>query len=122
MPKALNYVRYTDDVEVISTDENKVVDGIIETMTTESKKVADRDGRTVRSSHAKSTSLVKGTFEVLPNLPPQLRQGLFGVPRSFPVLMRFAQGPGEVLSDSVSTHRGIGLKVLGVEGPKPARP
>ena len=118
MPKALNYVRYTDDVEVISTDENKVVDGIIETMTTESKKVADRDGRTVRSSHAKSTSLVKGAFEVLPDLPLQLRQGLFAEPRSYPALMRFAQGPGEVLSDSVSTHRGIAVKVLGVEGLK----
>ncbi len=118
MPQEKNYVRYTDGIEVISTDENKVVDGIIATMTSESKKVADRDGRTVRSSHAKSTSLVKGTLEVLPNLPPQLRQGLFAEPRSYPILMRFAQGPGEVLSDSVSTHRGIGLKVLGVEGPK----
>ena len=118
MPGPLNYVRYTDSVEAISSEENTVVDEIIATMTAESQKVADRDGRTVRASHAKSTCLVKGTLEVLPNLPAQLRQGLFAEPRSYPVLIRFAQGPGEVLSDSVSTHRGIGLKILGVEGPK----
>ncbi len=118
MSASSNYVRYTDSVEDVSADENTTVDDIIATMISESRKVADRDGRTVRASHAKSTSLVKGTVEVLVNLPPQLRQGLFAEPRSYPVLMRFAQGPGEVLSDSVSTHRGIGLKVLGVDGAK----
>ncbi len=118
MAESTSYVRYSDGVEAVSTDETQTVDGIIATMTRESQTVAERDGRTVRSSHAKSTSLVKGTLAVLPGLPPQLRQGLFAEPRSFPVLMRFAQGPGEVLSDSVSTHRGIGIKVLGVDGPK----
>lgn len=118
MSAETSYVRCTDDIETIQADEAAIFDGIIATMTAESRKVADRDGRTVRASHAKSTSLVKGTLEVLGNLPPHLRQGLFAEPRSYPVLMRFAQGPGEVLSDSVSTHRGIGVKVLGVEGAK----
>ena len=34
------------------------------------------------------------------------------------MLLRFAQGPGEKLSDSVSTHRGVGIKVFGAAGIK----
>ncbi len=34
------------------------------------------------------------------------------------MIVRFAQGPGELLKDSVSTHRGMAIKVLGVEGEK----
>ncbi len=118
MAYPINYIRYSDDVEHVTPGEATVVDDIIVTMTRESQTVAARDGRTVRASHAKSTGLAKGTLDVLPNLPPQLCQGLFAQTGSYPLLMRFAQGPGEVLSDSVSTHRGVSMKILGVEGPK----
>ncbi len=118
MVELTNYVRYTDAIETISDDEGGVIDGIIVTMTRESQTVAERDGQTVRASHAKSTGLAKGRLTVMPNLPEPLRQGLFAVAREYPVLMRFAQGPGEMLSDSVSTHRGVGIKVLEVDGPK----
>ncbi len=113
-----NYVRYGDDTETVSPDESHTIDAIIATMTTESQTVAERDGRTVRASHAKSTGLLKGELHVLADLPHALRQGMFDTPRSYPVLVRLAQGPGEVLSDSVSTHRGMAIKVLGVEGAK----
>ncbi len=82
----------------------------------ESRTVAEPDGRTVRPSHAKSTALVKGVLTVLQDLAGPLRQGLFAQPRSYPMLMRFGQGPGERLSDGVSTRRGVGIKVLGVAG------
>jgi len=39
-------------------------------------------------------------------------------PACIPVVVRLAQGPGEVLSDSVSTHRGMAIKVFGVGGVK----
>ena len=118
MPDPSSYVLYRPDLETVSDDEGQVIDGIIASMTHESQIVAERDGGTVRASHAKSTGLVKGTLTVLPGSPEPLRQGLFAEALSFPVLMRFAQGPGEVLSDSVSTHRGVGIKVLGVHGSK----
>lgn len=118
MARSNDYIRYGDHVETVAEDEAAVIDGIIATMTRESQTVAERDGQTVRASHAKSTGLAKGTLAVLPNLAEPLRQGLFATPRSYPVLLRFAQGPGEKLSDSVSTHRGVAIKVLGVEGPK----
>ena len=43
---------------------------------------------------------------------------MFAAPRTHPVLVRLAQGPGELPSDSVSTHRGRAIKVFGAEGPK----
>ncbi len=113
-----SYVRYSALVETVRDDEAEVVKGIIATMTRESQTVAERDGQTVRASHAKSTGLLKGMLAVLPDLTEPFRQGLFADPRRYPVLVRFAQGPGEKLSDSVSTHRGASIKVLGVDGPK----
>jgi hypothetical protein len=72
----------------------------------------------IRPSHAKSTAVLKGRLEVLPGLPAALAQGLFAEPATYEALVRFAQGPGELLSDKVSTHRGMAIKVLGVTGPK----
>ena len=118
MAEAVTYVRYADSLETPAADEGRVIEGIIASMTHESQIVAKRDGQTVRASHAKSTGLVKGTLSVLPGLPGPYAQGLFASVRDHPVLMRFAQGPGERLSDSVSTHRGVGIKVLDVDGPK----
>ena len=112
----LQFVRYGDGVESALPDEAATIAGIIETMTRESQTVAERDGRTVRASHAKASALLTGTLEVLEGLQPAYRQGLFSEPKRYDVLMRLAQGPGEELSDSVSTHRGLSIKVLGVEG------
>ena len=117
MPEQLNYVRYSDDIEVRTPDEDEVIGRIIRSMTHESQIVAERDHHTVRASHAKSTGLLKGELRALDGLPEPLRQGLFAQPRTYQVVVRLAQGPGEKLSDSVSTHRGMAIKVFGVEGP-----
>ncbi len=118
MSGTTDYIRYADSLETPAADEGQVIEGIIASMTRESRTVAERDGQTVRASHAKSTGLAKGTLSVLPGLPGPYAQGLFAAARDYPVLMRFAQGPGERLSDSVSTHRGVGIKVLEIDGPK----
>ena len=111
-------IPYTDELETILPTEGATIQGIITAMEGESRTVADRDGETVRASHAKSTGLLTGEMQVLDGLPETLRQGLFAQSARYPVLMRLAQGPGERLSDGVSTHRGMAIKVLGVQGPK----
>jgi hypothetical protein len=45
-----------------------------------------------------------------------LAQGLFAAPRTFPVVIRLATVPGDILADSVTTQRGMSIKVIGVEG------
>lgn len=75
-----------------------------------------REGRAVRASHAKSTACVGGTMSVPDDLATELAQGLFATGGTFDVAVRFAQGPGETLSDRVFTHRGMSIKVFGVPG------
>ena len=111
------FVRYADSLEAPDPGEPEVVGQIIRAMQRETGKVAKRERHAVRASHAKSTGLLKGELRVLDGLPPHLAQGLFARPSSYPAVVRFAQGPGETLSDSVSTHRGMAVKLFGVEGP-----
>ncbi|MFC0409772.1 catalase family protein [Roseomonas elaeocarpi] len=111
-------IPYSDDIEHRPEGEDETIDKIISSMSHESAKVAEREGHTVRASHAKASAVLKGQLRVIDGLPAELRQGLFAEPRTFNVAVRLAQGPGENLSDSVSTHRGMAIKVFGVEGPK----
>ena len=118
MTEPTNFVRYSDRIETVAPDEQETVDAIIASMTHESEITAERYRHAVRASHAKSHGLLKGTLSVLGNMPEPYRQGLFAAARSYPVAIRMAVGPGELLSDAVSTHRGMALKVFGVDGPK----
>ncbi len=118
MPEHRVHVRYSDAVEERAPDEDEAIDRIIASMTRESQTTTERYNHAVRASHAKSTGLLKGELRVLQGLPAFLRQGLFAEARSYPVAVRLAQGPGELLSDSVSTHRGMAIKVFGAGGPK----
>lgn len=111
------FVRYADSLETPNPGEQEVVGQIVLTMQRETDKVAEREHHAVRASHAKSTGLLKGELHVLDGLPPHLVQGLFARLHSYPAVVRFAQGPGEHLSDSVSTHRGMAVKLFGVDGP-----
>lgn len=70
----------------------------------------------MRSVHAKSHGLLHAKMHVLEDLPPILAQGIFAKPGTWPVVMRFSTVPGDMLDDSVSTPRGLAIKVVGVEG------
>ncbi len=113
-----DYVYYADDLESVASDEAETIKAIIASMTHVSEITAERYNHAVRSSHAKSHGLLKGELKVLDDLPAPLRQGLFATPATYPVVIRMAVGPGELLSDAVSTHRGMAIKVLGVTGAK----
>ncbi|HEY0251143.1 MAG TPA: hypothetical protein VGC41_06430, partial [Kofleriaceae bacterium] len=109
---------YRDDIETIQPDEQETIDGIIKGMTQQTETVEKREGHAVRASHAKSSACVTGEIVVAEGLPPELGQGLFARPGSYPIAVRFAQGPGETLGDRVSTHRGMSIKIFGVDGEK----
>ena len=112
------YLRYAPDIERPEIDEQRTIDGIIDGMIQQSQTVEAREGHAVRASHAKSTACVVGELTVAEGLPPELAQGLFARAGTYPVAVRFAQGPGETLGDRVSTHRGMSIKLFGVEGEK----
>ena len=114
----LPYIHYRDDVERLEADEKETIDGIIKGMTQQSETVEKRERHAVRASHAKSSACAIGEITIAPDLPTELAQGLFSTPGVHPVAVRFAQGPGETLGDRVSTHRGMSIKIFGVEGQK----
>lgn len=111
-----SYTRYRAGVEQPADDEAETIAKMVETFIGEGDSVAKKEGRAMRTSHAKATGLLTGEMTVESGLPAELAQGLFAKPGTYEVLARFAQGPGEVLDDKVSTHRGVGIKILGVEG------
>ncbi len=111
------YVRYSQSVEEIGADERETVEKIADAFRKQGEMTAGQEGgHALRVSHAKSTGLLTGELVVLGDMPVELAQGLFAKPGRYEVLVRLAQGPGEMLDDSISTHRGMAIKVLGVDG------
>lgn len=98
-----------DDEEETSRELIDALRGILET-------TSHDYGHAVRSVHAKSHGLLQGELQVLDGLPPELAQGAFATPATYPVVLRFSTNPGDILADSVSTPRGLALKLIGVTG------
>jgi hypothetical protein len=111
-----SFVRYSDDVEEISPAEAETSEQIAETLLEIVRRVGQRQRHMVRAVHAKSHGLLKAEVEVLPGLREELRQGLFAKPAAYGAIMRFSTDPGDILSDHISTPRGVAVKVIGVEG------
>lgn len=109
-------LRYQPGYEAAEPDEAATDDALRDTMLSISQKVAEDEGHAHRSVHAKSHGLLQGTLTVQPGLPPELAQGLCAQPGSYPVVMRLSSTPGDLLDDSVSTPRGLSVKVIGVPG------
>ncbi|WP_277187068.1 catalase family protein [Caballeronia sp. BR00000012568055] len=102
--------------EQIPDDEADTTREVAETMRSITEKTYADSGHAIRSVHAKSHGLLIGEFEVAPDLPPELAQGLFARAGTMQVVMRLSTNPGDVLDDKVSTPRGLAIKVIGVTG------
>lgn len=109
-------IPYSDSLEEIPDDEAHTTQALIDTMRSISETTLRDEGHAIRSVHAKAHGLLEAEVEVLDGLPPSLAQGLCGKPGRYAAIMRFSTVPGDLLDDSVSTPRGLALKILGVEG------
>ncbi len=118
MPSISPPIRYSPDVEQVIEDESGYDEKLTEAMLDISRTVLRETGHVRRSVHAKSHGVLSGALEVLADLPPELAQGLFATPGRHAVILRLSTTPGDILDDTVSTPRGLALKVLGVHGPR----
>jgi Catalase len=109
-------VRFGPSVEQPEADEAETIQGLMATMRYINEKTLADGGHAIRSVHAKSHGILQGYLEVDAGLPSDLAQGLFAKPGRYPVVMRFSTVPGDILDDSVSTPRGLAVKIIGVEG------
>ena len=109
-------IRFHPSFETVPPDEEEVQRGLTEAMLTIQRKTHADEGHAYRAVHAKAHGYLRARFEILPNLPVPLAQGLFGAPAGYDALLRFSTTPGDILDDRVSTPRGAALKVMGVPG------
>ena len=109
-------VRYTPSVEQIPPKEVETARALSETIRGIQETTAKDYGAPVRGVHAKGHGLLRGTLTVIDNLAPELAQGLFASPGSYDAVMRFSTAPGDLLDDSISSPRGIAVKLLDVPG------
>jgi catalase len=109
-------VRFSPSVERPDADEEKTTQGLIATMRYINEKTLADGGHAIRSTHAKSHGILEGYLEVDADLPGDLAQGIFAKPGRYPIVMRLSTIPGDILDDSVSTPRGMAVKIIGVEG------
>ena len=73
----------------------------------------------LRVGNTKTYGVIRGEFEVLPDLADNLRQGIFSTPKIYPAWVRFA-GPGPYAPPDMKDGGilSIGIKLMGVEGEK----
>lgn len=71
---------------------------------------------TLRFNQPRHVGCVRADFSVEPDLPADLRVGLFATPRTFPTWIRFANASDK--PDTEKDFRGMSLKLLRVKGPK----
>jgi hypothetical protein len=109
-------IRFSPSVERPVADEAKSSQGLIATMRYINEKTLADGGHAIRSTHTKSHGILEGYLEVDADLPGDLAQGLFAKPRRYPVVVRLSTIPGDILDDSVSTPRGLAIKIIGVDG------
>lgn len=100
----------SNEEEVVQQIAKQMIDFLVKTYT---GKIAERAGNT------KTYGVVKGSFEVLPNLPDELRVGIFKESRTYPAWVRFA-GPGPFVTHDLDDNSilSIGVKLMDVEGEK----
>lgn len=76
-------------------------------------------GAAQRFGNTKTFGVVRGEFSVLPDLPEQLRHGIFAKPQTFRAWVRFA-GPGPYTPPDMEDYGqcSVGIKLMGVAGRK----
>jgi hypothetical protein len=82
------------------------------------KMVSENPDRMMRDAHPKQHGLVKAEFIVEPDLPVELRVGIFKESRTYPAWIRFSNQNSPPLPDKDKDIRGMAIKLMGVEGKK----
>lgn len=112
----MNPVPFTPDMETIEPNEAQTTRELCRALRSIMETTARDTGHGLRAVHAKSHALLQGRFSVLPDLPPELAQGLFATRADYAAVVRLSTIPGDLLDDRVSVPRGVAIKVIGVEG------
>ncbi|MDY6808370.1 MAG: catalase family protein [Actinomycetota bacterium] len=112
------YVRFHENIESPRDDEADDIERIVRVLRSNNERAYRTNKRGLRDAHAKGHGILRGELEVLDGLAPELAQGMFAAPGTFPVIARLSSTSGAIRSDQLRGVRGLGLKVIGVTGPR----
>jgi len=113
---ASDSLAYADDVECIPPDEADDIRQAIQALEKILRQSREQSGQFRSDVHVKSHGCAAGEFRVLPNLPAELAQGLFGKERTYSAVVRFSNSASQPQPDFIPDGRGMAIKVLEVEG------
>jgi len=116
MPDPNRPLPYADDVETIPADEADDIQQVIQALELILARSQRKSGQFRADVHVKTHDCAQGELRVLPNLPDELAQGLFGHDGVYPAVARFSNAASQAQFDAVPDGRGMAIKVLGVEG------
>jgi len=102
--------------EYPKADEAKTTQGLIDSLT-RGMKEKYKNTTMLRDAHPKHHGCVSAKFYV-PELPPELKVGLFSQPREYSAWIRYSTATETVDSDKEKTMLGMAVKVMGVKGKK----
>lgn len=85
----------------------------------QAKIIKDNPGGIMRrDAHPKMHGVVKAEFTVEPDLPDELRVGIFCLPKTYQAWIRFSNQDGIMQADKARDIRGMAIKIMGVPGDK----
>jgi hypothetical protein len=73
-------------------------------------------GITRRDAHPKTLACLQAEFIVEPNIPAELKKGIFKFPQTYPAWIRISSANGKIQSDKAKDLRGFAIKIMGVKG------
>jgi len=69
-------------------------------------------GDTRRDAHPKTVALLKAGFQIEPDLPKELKVGVFAKVQNHDCWVRFSNSSGKIQSDAVKDARGVAIKLM----------
>ncbi len=103
--------------ETIPPGEEKIIADLAGRL--QAKIIRDNAGGIMRrDAHPKMHGLVRAEFIIEPDLPEQLKIGIFKEARSYQAWVRFSNQNGSIAPDIKRDIRGMAIKLMGVGGEK----
>lgn len=103
--------------EYIDANEDAIIAEMLEKMQSQMKRMY-KDTKVPRQIHTKMHGCVKAAFIVEPDLPEELRVGIFKEEKTYHAWVRFSNSSTKPKPDSKKDIRGIAIKLMGVPGEK----
>ena len=73
-------------------------------------------GLTRRDAHTKTLACLQAQFIVEPDIPAELKNGIFEFPQTYPAWIRISSASDNIQSDKAKDLRGFAIKIMGVKG------